>query len=550
MNKLKLFLLSCLLTALAASTAFSQTARIQIIHNSPEPVVDIYINDSKELDDFTFRTATPFIDVPAGLMLTVAVAPASSTSSADALATFPVMFDDGGTYVVMAAGVVGNMGATAFNLFVNPTAREAAADPANVDVAVFHGSPDAPAVDVDAVFVADNVVDNLAFGNFTGYLSLPAGKYDLAVQPAGTNTTVASFRADLSGLAGGAATVFASGFLSNTPAFGLFAALPDGTVLALGQTPYARVQIIHDSPTPTVDIYTNSRLVADDFEFTDVLGFTELPAGREINVGVAGANSTSAADALANFQYTLDAGGTYVIVAAGVLDSVGAKAFNLFVKADAQELSGTADDVAVQVFHGSPDAPAVDVVLPDGTVLFDNISFGNFSDYVTVPSDVYEIRLTPADDNSTIIQSYRLDLVDDPGQALIWKGRATTVFATGYIGGSVPAFSLYATQPSRSIPLQQITSTQNLATLVSGFQLFPNPNGGDFNLSFNLEQETRIRYRVVSATGKMVSEGDFDNLPAGSFNQRIVNGTLPAGLYHLELVSDKGNMSVRFVVNR
>ncbi|MBK8968140.1 MAG: DUF4397 domain-containing protein [Lewinellaceae bacterium] len=119
----------------------------------------------------------------------------NSTSAADAIANFPVNLTTDETYVVMAAGVVGNMGATAFNLFVNPTAREAAADPANVDVAVFHGSPDAPAVDVDAVFVADNVVDNLAFGNFTGYLSLPAGKYDLAVQPAGTNTTVASFRA-------------------------------------------------------------------------------------------------------------------------------------------------------------------------------------------------------------------------------------------------------------------------------------------------------------------------------------------------------------------
>ncbi|MBK8968139.1 MAG: DUF4397 domain-containing protein [Lewinellaceae bacterium] len=490
--------------------------------------------------------------MPADRDLNFGVAGENSTSAADAIANFPVNLTTDETYVVMAAGVVGNMGATAFNLFVNPTAREAAADPANVDVAVFHGSPDAPAVDVYELLTDGKLISNLAFGSYTNYLSLPAAVYDLKVEEANSVTSfLTAFRADLSGLAGGAATVFASGFYSGaSPAFGLFAALPDGTVLALGQTPYARVQIIHDSPTPTVDIYTNSRLVADDFEFTDVLGFTELPAGREINVGVAGANSTSAADALANFQYTLDAGGTYVIVAAGVLDSVGAKAFNLFVKADAQELSGTADDVAVQVFHGSPDAPAVDVVLPDGTVLFDNISFGNFSDYVTVPSDVYEIRLTPADDNSTIIQSYRLDLVDDPGQALIWKGRATTVFATGYIGGSVPAFSLYATQPSRSIPLQQITSTQNLATLVSGFQLFPNPNGGDFNLSFNLEQETRIRYRVVSATGKMVSEGDFDNLPAGSFNQRIVNGTLPAGLYHLELVSDKGNMSVRFVVNR
>ena len=43
-----------------------------------------------------------------------------------------------------------------------------------------------------------------------------------------------SFSSSLSGLGGGSAVVFASGFLSgDDPAFGLFAALADGTVLTL-----------------------------------------------------------------------------------------------------------------------------------------------------------------------------------------------------------------------------------------------------------------------------------------------------------------------------
>jgi hypothetical protein len=57
------------------------------------------------------------------------------------------------------------------------------------------------------------VISNLAYGQFTSYLSLDTAVYDLAVRAAGSPTTVASYRADLRTLGGGAATVFASGIL-------------------------------------------------------------------------------------------------------------------------------------------------------------------------------------------------------------------------------------------------------------------------------------------------------------------------------------------------
>ena len=90
--------------------------RLQVIHNSPTPNVDVYVNGDLLLDNFVFRSATPFIDVPAGVDLKVGIAPASSTSSADAIAEFTYNLADGGTYVIVANGIVG--GTPGFNLEV------------------------------------------------------------------------------------------------------------------------------------------------------------------------------------------------------------------------------------------------------------------------------------------------------------------------------------------------------------------------------------------------------------------------------------------------
>lgn len=195
------------------------------------------------------------------LPLTLAIAPGNSTSVADAIASFDVTFEEGKTYAVTASGVVG--GTPAFTLIADDAAQETA--PAGqVALNVLHGSPDAPAVDV-VVRTGDKIVSNLAYGEFTPYLTVPAGVYYLDIKPAGSADIVATYQADLSGLGGQAIRVLASGYLGSTPGFTLIAVLNDGTVIELPATPVARVQVIHNSPDPTVDVYANSDLLLDNF---------------------------------------------------------------------------------------------------------------------------------------------------------------------------------------------------------------------------------------------------------------------------------------------
>ncbi len=416
-----------------------QFARLQIIHNSPNPTVDVYVNNDKLLDDFTYRSATPFVTVPAGVALSVGVAPANSASVNDVIATFPVTFAADETYIVVASGLLGNT-TTPFTLNVNPAGREAGIDPTKVDIAVLHGSPDAPNVDVDEVFTG-NVISDLAYGSFTPYLSLDPAIYDFAVRQAGNPSVVASFRADLSGLAGGAAYVFASGLLNSaaTP-FGLLAALADGTVIELPATPYARVQVIHNSPDPTVDIYTGQVRLLDNFEFRTATPFVNVPADRNFNLGVAPGNSTSASDAIAAFDVSFTSGKAYTVFAGGIVGNA-QNPFDLFAYDDALE-TAPAGTVAVSVFHGAPGAPAVDVSERLAGDLVTNLSFGNNTGYLSLPPAVYIIDIK-ATGNPGIVASYSADLTGLAGTPL-------RVFASGILGGT-PAFGLFAALPDGTV---------------------------------------------------------------------------------------------------
>lgn len=214
-------------------------AGLQVIHNSPyaaAAVVDVYVNGQLTLNDFRFRTATPFLDLPAGTY-SIDVAPGDSKSAADSLFNLTADLADGKDYIAAAVGNPLSGGADKFGLSVTDAGRRAAADGSKVDVLVLHGSPDAPAVDVQARGVG-TVIDDITFREYAGgYLSLPPADFDLDVTLADGAVHVRGFDADLTGLAGGAAVVAASGFVA-PPAgskndFGLLAVFPDGKTALL-----------------------------------------------------------------------------------------------------------------------------------------------------------------------------------------------------------------------------------------------------------------------------------------------------------------------------
>ena len=259
-------------------TITAQTARVQVIHNSADAAaefVDVYLNDALLIPNFEFRTASSFIDAPAGEEIELSVAPPNSSGVEEAIYTAPVTLTEGETYVVVADGIVSGSGYNPpqdFGLQIYPLGREAASDPANTDVLVHHGSTDAPAVDVVETGVgAGTIVDDLAYTEFQGYLELPTADYTLQINTADGSTGVVAYAAPLATLAldGAALVAVASGFLdpsqnSDGPAFGVYVALPAGGELVA--LPSATLGV-EDFDTNTFVMYPNPTASELNFEY-------------------------------------------------------------------------------------------------------------------------------------------------------------------------------------------------------------------------------------------------------------------------------------------
>lgn len=544
-------------------TAFSQTpARLQVIHNSPTPTVDVYVNGTRLLDNFAFRTATPYIDVPSGVQLSVAIAPATSSSVTEALATYNVTFEAGKRYIAIAYGALGNS-QTPFNLGVWDFGKETTTAN-NVDVAFFHGALAAPAVDI--LTGGDVVFGNTSFGKFARptmpYATLPANaNYELSVTPASTpSTVVGKYNLNLGFWAGKTAIVIATGMLGSTNPnmkFEPWVVLSNGGTLPLTALPTttaprtARLQIIHNSPTPTVDVYVNGDRLLDNFAFRTATPYVEVPAGVVLNVGVAGGTSTSVRDTLANFPIRLDSGKTYIVVANGVLGNA-TRPFRLVATDKGRMNSATAANVDIAFFHGSPDAPAVDI-RTGGNVLFGNVSYGGFSDYVSVPANpTYTLAVTPAGNATTVVARYLANLS-------FWKGQSAVVFASGFLTGGTPTFEPWvALSNGGTFPLGVAPNAFNIEegsvakkqSVSDELQISPNPIQDKALIEFGLKTDSKIELQVINLAGQVVKTQQFGELQAGKNQFSITTNDLEKGYYILRLQSETETMTKKMMIMR
>jgi len=242
-------MLRCTLAALAfvASSGLAHAqfnARVQAIHNAPDPsldVIDLYVSGQLVLDDVAFRTASPYLDIPALIPLTGGIAPGNSTGPGDVFFEFGFTLALNQTYQFILLGVR-NPGLflpnpdgrdISLDVLVNEDTREVGSDPGSIDVNVIHGITDAPASDVEWAGII--LANDLVFGESTDYVTFMPDGSGIIVDP--RPATVIFYNPPPFD-PGDVITLLLSGFQDsagnqNGPLFSVLAVFPDGQSIEL-----------------------------------------------------------------------------------------------------------------------------------------------------------------------------------------------------------------------------------------------------------------------------------------------------------------------------
>lgn len=201
----------------------------------------------------------------------------------------------------------------------------------------------------------------------------------------------------------------------------LLAATLVGSILATGAIASGHddpqdatyLRVAHASPdAPAVDVYVDNESVLEDVEFGDVSDYLQLDTEpHTVTITAAGDRNATVFEG----NVTLERGTATTVAASGEISENGTTEFapRLY---DDNALTPDEDEAALRVVHLSPDAPTVDVTTADGeVVLAENVSFGNASEYVTVPEGDYEVEIredTP-NANGTVITTVDVEVEEE-----------------------------------------------------------------------------------------------------------------------------------------
>ncbi len=180
----------------------------------------------------------------------------------------------------------------------------------------------------------------------------------------------------------------------------------------------ASAMVVHASPNaPAVDLVVDGGLAGSGLAFPNNTAYLSLSSGSHaVKVNVAGTSTT-----VINANVDLAAGAHYSVFACDSVSKIAPLVLTDDLTAPA------AGKAHVRFIHLSPNAPAVDVAVQGGPVLFSNTAFKGYSAFTPVNAGTYDLEVRLAGTSTVVLPL--------PGITL-QAGKIYTVFAKGFVGGA------------------------------------------------------------------------------------------------------------------
>jgi hypothetical protein len=391
-----------------------QNSKVRVIHTSYDaPAVDIRVDGAVATANLAYGESSGYAEVPAGTR-NVVVTPTGATAPEVINANLPIEANK--EYTVFAVDQLASLSAIVAEDFRTANSSKA-------KIRFLHASPDAPAVDIKVGSGnSAPVFSNASFKDISGYVEVDQASYQFVVTAAGNTDEVLVFD-QIAVQNGGVYTVVAHGTFDATDqypfAVRVFVDNDPGDAFVDLTVATTNAKVIHASPdAPGVDILVDNTIVnSAPLNYPDNTGYLGILAGtRNIKVNPS-MSSTSVIDADVTFRSDI----AYSIFAVNNVSNI-----EPLVLED--DLTPPAAGKAhVRFIHLSPDAPAVDITLTDGTIVFQNRSFKEFTAFTPLDAGGYELEVRLAGTNQVVLPLGTINLN---------AGTIYTVFAKGFVNGS------------------------------------------------------------------------------------------------------------------
>jgi len=157
------------------------------------------------------------------------------------------------------------------------------------------------------------------------------------------------------------------------------------------------VRILHASPNaPAVDVYVNNTPTFRNIVYRNFSQYIPLQGGGQYNIKVfpTGTQVTP----IINQNLLVPEGKIYTIAAIGEPSNI-----SLLPVEDLPLKPISPGKASVRFVHLSPDAPNVDITLPNGNKLFSNIGYKGITEYIPVASGTYTIQARLSGTNNVVL---------------------------------------------------------------------------------------------------------------------------------------------------